>query len=190
MADPTTRQRVVAAASDAFARSGLDTVTLDDIAQDAGVHLVTLHRNFPGGRDEVVMAAVLHQALELKGAIADVIERATDCEAALVDSVTLTYRTFRDNRALAAILTDTSVRSAILGETGGDVHAVAAELWERIRARAVREGRVVTGASDEQVVDHVLRVGMSLIVEPGVVRNARDVRTYVRRFVVPALIVG
>jgi plasmid stabilization system protein ParE len=43
-------------------------------------------------------------------------------------------------------------------------------------------------AAPERVVDHLFRVVLSLIDTPGMVRSEAEVRSYVRDFVVPALL--
>lgn len=56
----TTRQRLVAAATDLFAAQGFEATTVDDIAAAAGVSRMTFFRNFPT-KEEVVFPD--HEAL-------------------------------------------------------------------------------------------------------------------------------
>jgi AcrR family transcriptional regulator len=184
----TTRQNVLTVASAAFADRGLDGVTLDEIAQEAGVHRVTLHRNFPGGRDELVVAVIHRQVLDLSRAIAATIDAAPDCTTALVDAVTLAYDTARTNRALAALLADPHTRAALHGPAATALRDLGADLWARVRARAHAEGRTTTDGPDDEVVDYFFRLGVSLIAEPGIITGPDTVRAYVRRYLVPPLI--
>jgi AcrR family transcriptional regulator len=52
-----TRARLVTAAAECFASHGFARVSLEEIATTAGVHRTTLHRHFPGGRDETARPA-------------------------------------------------------------------------------------------------------------------------------------
>ncbi len=52
------RERILQATYDCVARVGLAKTTMEDIARQAQLSRATLYRAFPGGRDEVVDAAV------------------------------------------------------------------------------------------------------------------------------------
>lgn len=62
------RDKLVAAASELFARSGTD-VPLDAVAAHAGVGVATLYRNFPT-RDDLVEAAYRSEVAQITGAVA------------------------------------------------------------------------------------------------------------------------
>ena len=54
------RHRVIEAAYACVERTGIGGVTVEAIAHEAGVGRATVYRLFPGGRDELVSAAVTH----------------------------------------------------------------------------------------------------------------------------------
>jgi hypothetical protein len=60
--------------------------------------------------------------------------------------------------------------------------------WQRLAKRARAEGFNVTSAPVDAVVGHVLRIALSLLVDPGELQTAADVRSYAEAFITPALI--
>jgi AcrR family transcriptional regulator len=53
-----TQQRIVEAAYACMARDGIGKLTVEGVAREAGVARATVYRTFPGGRDELLDAAV------------------------------------------------------------------------------------------------------------------------------------
>src|SRR4030043_1141921 len=66
----TTRQRILLAARDLLATRGIRRVSMDEVAQAAGVTRVTVYRYF-GDRETLVRAAFLHLADELDALVAN-----------------------------------------------------------------------------------------------------------------------
>lgn len=188
MAAAQTRGAIVAAAAETFARHGIDRVALDEVAAEANVHRGTLHRHFPGGREELVLAALELRARETQDQAVAVAEAATDAVDALVEAATFLTLTARHDRTLAPLLRESSVRAALLGPAAAHLRAGLVDLWRRITERAEAEARPVADIAPDLVVDHLVRVGFSLVTEPAGVATPDQVRDYFRRFVVPALI--
>ncbi len=188
MAAAQTRGAIIAAAADTFARHGIDRVALDEVAAEAHVHRGTLHRHFPGGREELVLAALEHRAQETQARAAAVADAAPTAADALLEASTYLTLTARDDRTVAPLLRESSARAALLGPAAAHLRAGLVDLWCRIADRAAAEGRSVTTVDPERVVDHLVRVGFSLVNEPGTVIEADDVRDHLRTFVLPALL--
>src|SRR5215470_16145751 len=51
----TTRERIIDAADECFARYGVAKTTVEDIAAAATLSRATVYRSFTGGRDEVIL---------------------------------------------------------------------------------------------------------------------------------------
>jgi AcrR family transcriptional regulator len=189
--DDPTRRRIVEAAARCCALHGVDRVSLEEIATTAGVHRTTLHRHFPGGRDELVTAMLDHQADEVADRLVDIIGRSSTSEEALVDSLTFAVQEGRHNRVLASLVAEPVARAALFGPAAGRFRARAAELLAMMRLLdATPDATRGATASPERVVDHLFRVVLSLIDTPGMVRSEADVRAYLGDFVVPALLGG
>ena len=58
------RDRVVRAAELCFAQYGVAKTTVEDVARLAGISRASVYRYFPGGRDEIILAALLASAHE------------------------------------------------------------------------------------------------------------------------------
>lgn len=180
--------KLLSAATDAFGRRGLEDVTLDEIARQAGVHRVTLHRTFPGGRDELVLAVVQHRILDVVREVDAAVADAPDADEALVQAILVVCTRLRDDRVLLAMLGRPTTRAALHGPNAGLVQRLAVELWRSIRVRADREGRPTTPADDRDVVDFVFRVGLSLVLEPGRYTTDDTIRWFAETFMAPTLL--
>ena len=60
-ADGGARARILDAAVVTAGRTGLDRLTVEEVARQAGLARATVYRHFPGGREEVVSEAVAHE---------------------------------------------------------------------------------------------------------------------------------
>ena len=56
--EPALRDRVLAAAYECVARFGIAKTTVEDVVKESGVSRATVYRVFPGGKDELLRAAV------------------------------------------------------------------------------------------------------------------------------------
>ena len=188
MAAARTRSAIIAAAAETFARHGIDRVALDEVAAEANVHRGTLHRHFPGGREELVLATLEHRSEALASATADLIEAAPTAAEAVVEASAFLTLTAREDRTVAPLLAESTVRAVLLGPAAAHLRAGLVELWHRIAARAVAEGAPAVAVDPERIVDHLCRVGLSLVTEPGDVVTPDQVRAHFRTFVVHALL--
>jgi len=73
MAELSTRERILAATYACVARQGMRETTMEDIAHEAQLSRATLYRAFPGGRDEVLDAAVVWEVARFFGRISEAI---------------------------------------------------------------------------------------------------------------------
>ena len=81
------RVRIIDATLDCLARHGTLKTTVDDIARQAGVSRATVYRVFPGGRDEVLAAAVDTEMARLFSALGVRLGEAEDLEESLVNGI-------------------------------------------------------------------------------------------------------
>lgn len=185
-----TRERVLDAAETCFGGGGLDHVTLDAIALAAGVHRATLHRNFPGGRDELVVGVLAREAGRLMDRLLTVIDESTDAESAVLDTVTAIVLEVRASPGLQPLLGASATRAAVFGTAAAELRSAAANVWDHVAALAAQQETPVVDASSAWVVDHLFRIGISLVADPGELTDAESVRSHLRIFVVPALLPG
>ncbi len=91
-----TRQRILEAEKGLFASNGIRGTSIEPVAAAAGVHRVTVHRVFGGGRDELVaevLVARAHEALELALPSADDTRSASELLVEAFTSFVLLART-------------------------------------------------------------------------------------------------
>jgi AcrR family transcriptional regulator len=186
---PTSRQRIVDAAQELFTRQGIEGTTLEEIAQAAGVHRATLHRTFPGGRDELVAEVVLATGLDTVARSRHLMADAPSVVDGLVDLFTELVLVGRKDPVVRQSVSLISDDFASGGERLAPILAEGAGAWwAEVLARAEREGARWREVDPVWAVTHVLRVLVSLIREPGVITSAADVRAYALAFVVPCLL--
>jgi AcrR family transcriptional regulator len=183
-----TRARLVEAAADCFASHGFSRVSLEEVATAAGVHRTTLHRHFPGGRDELVVAVLDSEAAQMAAGMTQRIERAASAFDALVESATFAVMEGRRSRVVAALLGEPAARIVLLEADPEQLRSTATGVWSLITARPDARQRADRPPSAGRVVDHLFRVILSLVEQPGDIRTEAKVRGYMAEFVAPSLL--
>ena len=183
-----TRARLVAAAADCFASHGIARVSLEEVATAAGVHRTTLHRHFPGGRDELVVAVLDAEAAQMAAEMFRRIDAAATAADALIDAATFAVMEGRRSQVVAVLLGEPGARVVLIDAAPGQLRSTAVAVWERIVARDDASLRSARPPSAARVVDHLFRVILSLVEQPGDLRTEAKVRSYLADFVAPSLL--
>jgi TetR/AcrR family transcriptional repressor of lmrAB and yxaGH operons len=183
-----TRARLVAAAADRFASHGFSRVSLEEVSTAAGVHRTTLHRHFPGGRDELVLAVLDREAALMAEGMSERIEAADSAFDALVDSATFAVMEGRRSRVVAALLGEPAARLVLLGSAAAQLRTTATGVWSLILERPDARQRAARPPSATRVVDHLFRVILTLVEQPMQIDTEARVRSYFADFVAPALL--
>jgi AcrR family transcriptional regulator len=174
-----TRARLVAAAAECFAAHGIARVPLEEVATAAGVHRTTLHRHFPGGRAEAEqMATEMFRRIDGAATAAD----------ALVDAAAFAVMEGRRSQVVAVLLGEPGAQVVLIDAAPGQLRSTAVAVWERIVARDDASLRSPRPPSAARVVDHLFRVILSLVEQPGDLRTEAKVRSYLADFVAPSLL--
>ena len=189
VAEDRTRLRLVQTAAACFAEHGIQRVSLEEVATRAGMHRTTLHRHFPGGRDELVIAVLQHESDQVIGTLVAEVAQAPSAREAIVGAVTAAVAEGRRNRVAASLLAESATREALFGPAAAQLRETALELWRLVAERAA-PGERLADVSADRALDHLFRVVVSLVTEPAEVRTDEDVRRYARDFVAPALVTG
>ena len=145
------RQRILAAAADAFAEGGL-AVTMDEIARRAGVGVGTVYRRFPD--KELLIEALFEQRIDELVALAEAARDDPDPFAGLVRF----FETF-----LAVQAADRGLKEVVLGTARGAGRAARARerigpIVRHLLARACEAGdvRPDVAASDLALIQFML----------------------------------
>ncbi|MFD4998622.1 TetR/AcrR family transcriptional regulator [Streptomyces buecherae] len=84
-ATPDTRTRIVRAASRLMQRQGYDGTGIKQIAQEAQATLGSVYHFFPGGKQELAVAAIHHGDQEFFDVLREALEREEDTARAIAD---------------------------------------------------------------------------------------------------------
>jgi AcrR family transcriptional regulator len=96
--------RVIAAAKTCCERWGIEKVTIDDIAAEAGVSRATLYRLFPGGKDVLFEALRVRELEDFFTRLTAQVDGAVDLEDLLVRAVVAATHELRDDQHLAIMM--------------------------------------------------------------------------------------
>ncbi|WSJ47945.1 TetR/AcrR family transcriptional regulator [Streptomyces sp. NBC_01317] len=145
-----TRERVVRSASRLMQRQGYDGAGIKQIAQGAGATLGSVYHFFPGGKQELAVAAVHHGDQEF----ADVLRRVLGSEPDPAEAVVACTRSLAESLRASDWLDGCPVTATALGTAGRapDIQLAAAQAFERwsgLVADALRRG----GIAEEDAAD-------------------------------------
>jgi AcrR family transcriptional regulator len=180
------REKVIDAALELFSANGIRGTSLEQVAERAGVHRVTLHRALPGGRDELVAEVLTRRALEALTASLPSIDEPGGTAEVLVDAFTSFVMLGRSDPLLheglcseaGPLMTDPDRLAALLD--------VAAEWRSRLTGPAVADD-LEFPHDQRRVTDFWVRIVLTLVREPGIVADEDDVRNFIADFAIPAV---
>ena len=131
-----TRDRLVAATLRCIEARGMASTTLADVAREAGISRATLYRHVPGGRSELISAAVLAEATRFIDGIDSVMD-GDDVVASLAAGLAVGNRSLKEHVLLQQVLsTEPGPLLAELYSSEPQLHDVIAA---RVRALLERE---------------------------------------------------
>ncbi|MDT4996836.1 MAG: hypothetical protein QOD45_904 [Pseudonocardiales bacterium] len=184
------RDRIVAAAERCFAQYGVAKTTVEDVAAIAGSSRATVYRYFPGGRDEIILAALLRSAQEFLPQIPARLRTARSVGDAIVELVVSAVTWVRSEPWREALLSTPLSRALDSSDAAAPYALCAAFIAPYFeQAKAAKLVRPQVTLAD--AVEFVVRMIHSLLVVPGHQdRSDAQLRRYVRTFVVPALLVA
>lgn len=177
---------MIDAALELFTAHGIRGTSLEQVGERAGVHRVTVHRAFPGGRDELVAEVLTRRALEALTVYLPSVDDRRSIDDVLVDAFTAFVMLGREDPLLheglcseaAHLMTDPGRLGALLD--------VAAEWRSRLTGPAV-DGDLELPHDQRRVTDFWVRIVLTLVREPGIVATEDDVRRFIADFAIPAV---
>ncbi|HET9610539.1 MAG TPA: helix-turn-helix domain-containing protein [Acidimicrobiales bacterium] len=154
----------MAAAYACVARDGMGRATVEDIAREAGVARATVYRAFPGGRDELVTAAVAHAVRDFFAGLRADIGEVHDVVTLLERGLVAGRRRLDQHAVLQRSLRDEADR--VVPELATVMPVVLDALRAQLAAWLARE-RLRPGVEVDEAADLVARLTLSLISSPG-----------------------
>ncbi|MFE6775077.1 TetR/AcrR family transcriptional regulator [Streptomyces sp. NPDC057702] len=149
-ATPDTRTRIVRAASLLMQRQGYDGTGIKQIAQEAQATLGSVYHFFPGGKQELAVAAIHHGDQEFF----EVLQAALDHGDDPAQAVATLCHTLAEGLCASAWLDGCPITATSLGTAGRapDIQQAAAQAFARWRG-LVRDRLRATGVSDADAHD-------------------------------------
>src|SRR6201994_2385826 len=96
--DPLTiRDRVLAATYRCVVRFGLGKTTIEDVVKESGLSRATIYRQFPGGRDELLLETVGWELANYFNALADHVRDAPDLVELLERGLVYAHRSIGEH---------------------------------------------------------------------------------------------
>jgi AcrR family transcriptional regulator len=184
-ADPLD-ERILAAAPRCIARWGLTKTTLDDLAREAGCSRASIYRHFPGGKDQVLVAALLYEEARLFGELAPHLEAAESLEDLLVIGLSGAARFLDDNEALQYLMDhepEVVLPHIAFDRVGPMLHRVSAFAGPYLE-------RFLAPRDAAEVAQWVTRLLLSYTLRPSEhvdLRQPDQARRFVDTFVLPAI---
>jgi AcrR family transcriptional regulator len=94
------RDRLLAATYQCVERFGLGKTTIEDVVKESGLSRATIYRQFPGGRDELLLETVGWELANYFNALADHVRDAPDLEQLLERGLVFAHRSVTEHLVL------------------------------------------------------------------------------------------
>jgi AcrR family transcriptional regulator len=167
--DPLTqRDRLLGATYKCVARFGLGKTTIEDVAKESGISRATIYRQFPGGRDELLLETVGWEISNYFSELADHVRDAPDLEELLERGLVYAHRSITEHVVLRKIMDTEPERllPLLTTEAMKTIPFIAAFLQPYLR-REAEAGRLRPGVDLDRAGDYLARAILSLIGAPG-----------------------
>lgn len=163
-AEPALRERVLEGAYECVARYGIAKTTIEDVVKESGVSRATVYRVFPGGKDQLLRAAVGWEMARFFGRLADAVAGAPDFASLVESGLIYAHSAVHGHEVLQKVLiTEPEKLLPLLTvEQERPLEFITAFLLPYLQ-REQEAGRVRDGVELAESADFVARMILSLI---------------------------
>ena len=168
-ADPLTqRDRLLAATYRCVERFGLGKTTVEDVVKESGVSRATIYRQFPGGRDELLLETVGWELANYFNELADHVRDAPNLAELLQRGLEFAHRSVTEHAVLNKIMDTEPERllPLLTTESTKTLPFIADFLLPYLR-REAEAGRLRQGVDLDRAAEYLARSILSLIGAPG-----------------------
>lgn len=177
--DPALRERLLEAAYECVARFGIAKTTVEDVVKESGVSRASVYRVFPGGKDELLRAAVGWEMDRFFIRLAEAVVGAEDFAGMLERGLIYAHDAVHGHEVLQTVLVTEPEKllPLLTVEQERPLHYITAFLVPYLEQEQ-QAGRVLDGVDLEESADFLARMILSLIgshgewdlTDPGAVR--------------------
>lgn len=163
-AEPVLRERVLEGAYECVARFGIAKTTIEDVVKESGVSRATVYRVFPGGKDQLLRAAVGWEMARFFGRLADAVAGAPDFASLVESGLIYAHTAVHGHEVLQKVLITEPERllPLLTVEQERPLEFITAFLLPYLE-REQEAGRVRDGVELAESADFVARMILSLI---------------------------
>jgi AcrR family transcriptional regulator len=159
-----TRERILESAYARIADAGIAQVTVEAVAQEAGLSRATIYRHFPGGRDELLEALVSWEVARFFTMLGEETAKATGFTEWLTLGLAAARRQMEEHALLQRLLEDEA--DQLVPRLVTVMPIVQAVLREQLINRLAEE-RLQKGVDRGEAADFLARLMISYFGTPG-----------------------
>ena len=181
--EPALRERVLEGAYECVARFGIAKTTIEDVVKESGVSRATVYRVFPGGKDELLRAAVGWEMGRFFGRLAEAVAGAPDFASLVESGLMFAHHAVHGHEVLQKVLiTEPEKLLPLLTVEQERPLQFITEFLLPYLEREQAAGRVIEGVDLTESADFVARMILSLIGSHGAwnLDDPAEVATLVR----------
>lgn len=181
--EPALRERVLEGAYECVARYGLAKTTIEDVVKESGVSRATVYRVFPGGKDQLLRAAVGWEMGRFFGRLAEAVAGAPDFASLVESGLMFAHTAVHSHEVLQKVLiTEPEKLLPLLTVEQERPLQFITEFLLPYLEREQAAGRVMEGVDLTESADFVARMILSLIGSHGAwnLDDPAEVATLVR----------
>ena len=162
------RDRLLAATYQCVMRFGLGKTTIEDVVKESGLSRATIYRQFPGGRDELLLETVGWELANYFNTLADHVRDAPDLEQLFERGLVFAHRSVTEHLVLRKILdTEPERLLPLLTVESAKTLPFIADFLHPYLLREAEQGRLRPGVEIDNAAEYLARAILSLINAPG-----------------------
>jgi AcrR family transcriptional regulator len=162
------RDRLLAATYQCVMRFGLGKTTIEDVVKESGLSRATIYRQFPGGRDELLLETVGWELANYFNTLADHVRDAPDLEELFERGLLFAHRSLTEHLVLRKILdTEPERLLPLLTVESTKTLPFIADFLHPYLLREAEQGRLRPGVEIDRAAEYLARAILSLINAPG-----------------------
>jgi AcrR family transcriptional regulator len=182
-------ERILDAALELVAASGLRRLTMDDIAVKAGVGRMTVYRRF-GERERLIDALAVREVRRCLAVLDRAVDRSEEIGDQMADGFSATLRLVREHPLLDRFARhEQGTALEALNADGAAIFALARGFTAGLIREAQERGEI-GDVDPEQAAELLVRIGVSFVLIPATVLALDDesaARDVARRLIAPIL---